>query len=277
MKFGKQLESEAEDIPSEWRPYLIQYKALKKLIGKVAVEIERRGLSASFLRECLDNNSTDSDKGPKIRYYFTGKHALIVGQLCKSFNDSIGEAPNVHPCIEFIYDPNESHVEELLDKIISKEEAGSDSNTSSTSRPKLEYKRTENDTDFFTLSKKDERILTSDTMQRRQSAAAELFRELMDMTLSSKEGADRISDITTDGEVEISSTVESGKENKDMRSLVIELEHDDEFFATLMTELQQAAVLQDMTSQRFKQDVNELERRMTKLVSSRRGQAQSLY
>lgn len=73
MKFGKQLESEAEDIPSEWRPYLIQYKALKKLIAKVAVEIERRGLSASFLRECLGNNSANNDNGPKIRYYFTGK------------------------------------------------------------------------------------------------------------------------------------------------------------------------------------------------------------
>ncbi|KAJ8652182.1 hypothetical protein O0I10_012193 [Lichtheimia ornata] len=249
MKFAKQLESEAEDIPSEWRPYLIQYKALKKLIAKVAVEIERRGLSASFLRECLGNNSANNDNGPKIRYYFTG------------------ESPNVHPCIEFIYDPNQSHVEELLEKIISKEENESDNNTCNASRPKLRYKRTENDTDFFTLSKKDERILTSDTMQRRQSAAAELFRELMDMTLSSKEETDRISDITTDGEVEISNKVETGKEKKDMRSLVIELEHDDEFFATLMTELQQAAVLQDMTSQRFKQDVNELERRMAKLTA----------
>lgn len=153
-----------------------------------------------------------------------------------------------------------------MEKIISKEENESDNNTCNASRPKLRYKRTENDTDFFTLSKKDERILTSDTMQRRQSAAAELFRELMDMTLSSKEETDRISDITTDGEVEISNKVETGKEKKDMRSLVIELEHDDEFFATLMTELQQAAVLQDMTSQRFKQDVNELERRMAKLV-----------
>lgn len=158
-------------------------------------------------------------------------------------------------------------MEELLEKIISKEENESDNNACNASRPKLQYKRTENDTDFFTLSKKDERILTSDTMQRRQSAAAELFRELMDMTLSSKEETDRISDITTDGEVEISNKLERGQENKDMRSLVIELEHDDEFFATLMTELQQVAVLQDMTSQRFKQDVNELERRMAKLVS----------
>ena len=176
----------------------------------------------------------------------------------------------MHPCIEFIYDPAQSHVEELLDKIISKEESGSDHNTLNVSRPKLQYKRTENDTDFFTLSKKDERILTSDTMQRRQSAAAELFRELMDMTLSSKEETERISDITTDGEVEITNTVQVEKEKKDMRSLVIELEHDDEFFATLMTELQQAAVLQDMTSQRFKQDVNELEKRMAKVVSSKR-------
>ena len=72
MKFGKQLENEAEDIPSEWRPYLIRYKALKKLISKIAIEIERRGLSAQFLRECLKNYKSENDNGPKIRYYFAG-------------------------------------------------------------------------------------------------------------------------------------------------------------------------------------------------------------
>lgn len=63
MKFAKQLETESENIPLEWRPYLIQYKALKKLINKVTQEIESRGLSVSLLQ---------NDKN--IKYYFTGKH-----------------------------------------------------------------------------------------------------------------------------------------------------------------------------------------------------------
>lgn len=74
MKFAKQLETEAEDIPSEWRPYLIQYKALKKLVTKVAEEIESRGLSTSLLHECLDGQGSDI---PRIRYYFTGNKQTI--------------------------------------------------------------------------------------------------------------------------------------------------------------------------------------------------------
>lgn len=83
MKFGKQLETEAEDIPSEWRPYLIQYKALKKLITKVAEEIESQGLSTALLHECLEETETEEEKKeeeeeengiPRIRYYFTGKY-----------------------------------------------------------------------------------------------------------------------------------------------------------------------------------------------------------
>lgn len=88
MKFGKQLETEAEGIPSEWRPYLIQYKALKKLITKVAEEIESRGLSTSLLHECLEDdggngglssnvNDDEDESIPKIKYYFTGKSGVI--------------------------------------------------------------------------------------------------------------------------------------------------------------------------------------------------------
>lgn len=69
MKFAKQLETEAENIPLEWRPYLIQYKALKKMITKVTQEIESRGLSASLLHECLYDNN--------IKYHFTGNHSNI--------------------------------------------------------------------------------------------------------------------------------------------------------------------------------------------------------
>lgn len=97
MKFAKQLETEAEDIPSEWRPYLIQYKALKKLIAKVAEEIESRGLDTSLLHECLDDppsphhehkldNHACEDCIPKIKYYFTGKEKtkFVPTTNCKS-------------------------------------------------------------------------------------------------------------------------------------------------------------------------------------------------
>lgn len=86
MKFAKQLETEAEDIPTEWRPYLIQYKALKKLISKIAAEIERRGLSASLLRECL-KQGTDYEKGFRIKYYFTGN-------ICPLCTLSLLKSPN---------------------------------------------------------------------------------------------------------------------------------------------------------------------------------------
>lgn len=82
MKFGKQLETEAEDIPSEWRPYLIQYKALKKLITKVAEEIESRGLSTTLLHECLEEDVIEEeseDSIPRIRYYFTGMFSFFAG------------------------------------------------------------------------------------------------------------------------------------------------------------------------------------------------------
>ncbi|KAI8887421.1 hypothetical protein K501DRAFT_321442 [Backusella circina FSU 941] len=89
MKFAKQLEMEAEDIPIEWRPFLLQYKTLKKLVAKVAKEIENRGLSATFLHESLEIKPYDGQtqrKVPRIKYYF------------------IGDIPNVKPRIEFTFD-----------------------------------------------------------------------------------------------------------------------------------------------------------------------------
>ncbi|KAI7851059.1 SPX domain-containing protein [Circinella umbellata] len=297
MKFAKQLENEAEDIPSEWRPYLIRYKALKKMIAKIAKEIERRGLSAQFLRECLKNYKSENDDGPKIRYYFAG------------------EPPNVRPCIQFIYDPGQSRINELLDRF-----ATSDSEQDALivdKRPKLHYRRTENDTDFFTLIRHADTLPSTDegdprshnddksthscdsnsiaSSRRRRSDAAVLFRELMNSTLP----PDRITELTTDGEVEIVSSTNGQKRRNSndsnissssitsiheeevdsggnkispapkraMRSIVIELEQDDEFFSALMEELDQAALLQDINSQQFEHDVNELERRMGKVAS----------
>jgi E3 ubiquitin-protein ligase BAH len=62
--------------------------------------------------------------------------------------------------------------------------------------------------------------------------------------------------------------IEQQKRERQLKTLVIELEQDDEFFKMLMEELQQAATLQDQTTARFKSDINNLESRMTKVVSS---------
>ncbi|KAI8141444.1 SPX domain-containing protein [Fennellomyces sp. T-0311] len=44
MKFAKEIESAACDLPSNWRPYLIHYKLLKKAIRLVVAELRSRGL-----------------------------------------------------------------------------------------------------------------------------------------------------------------------------------------------------------------------------------------
>ncbi|KAI9493199.1 SPX domain-containing protein [Zychaea mexicana] len=44
MKFAKEIESASYDLPSDWRPYLIHYKLLKKAIRLVVAELRSRGL-----------------------------------------------------------------------------------------------------------------------------------------------------------------------------------------------------------------------------------------
>ncbi|CAO3650208.1 unnamed protein product [Mucor fragilis] len=279
MKFGKQLETEAEGIPSEWRPYLIQYKALKKLITKVAEEIESRGLSTSLLHECLEEdsglsavNDEEDESIPKIKYYFTG------------------EPPNVKPNIEFTYDSKEPKVQKVLEKLLSSSTSASDQ----VERPKLEFKRSHNNKDFFALSpaanaadedasandkgsdqhdetaledceqqQQEERIAIKSPAVKRQrrSSTVTLVKELLTLTLEEK---DKIKDI----EKEDQETEEvQEKHEKHIKTLVVELEQDDEFFKMLMEELQQAAMLQDVTTQKFQHDISDLETRMTKVAA----------
>ncbi|KAI8097179.1 SPX domain-containing protein [Halteromyces radiatus] len=304
MKFAKQLETESESIPSEWRPYLIQYKKLKKLIAKVADEIEKHGMSVSMLHDCLDNSAERASSmtttrspninAPQVQYYFTG------------------EAPNIRPCIRFTYDSSNTKVMELLSNLINDQDKTSEriidkttcSTKDKTNRGPLEYQRSQDNTDFFTLSRIDtdgdsdeytthsvtdddnsishskndnsipssidqsaplisstsssmvpSHMLTPDNSNinntlldgnRRRSSAARVLRDLTELTLK-KEG--------------------QTKSPGQMRSLVVELEQDDEFFYMLMTELQSAVHLQHKASNRFEADINELEKRMVKIAS----------
>ncbi|GAA5799442.1 SPX domain-containing protein [Helicostylum pulchrum] len=244
MKFAKQLETESEEIPSEWRPYLIQYKALKKLITKVAEEIESRGLSTSLLHEVLDEEAAeDDDCVPRIRYYFTG------------------EPPNVKPNIEFTYDSEEPKVQKVLSKLMSLQ------STQEIERPKLEFRKSVNNTDFFSLSSaplspplsvvSEDQVITSPGIRtQRKNSTVTLVKELLNLTLEER---DRVKDTEP--------IVQEIQPQKHLKTLVIELEQDDEFFKMLLEELNQAALLQDVTSQKFKHDISDLESRMTKVAS----------
>ncbi|CAI2174535.1 830_t:CDS:10 [Funneliformis geosporum] len=65
MKFGKSLGRTIEDIPSEWRPFIIQYKTLKRCIHKIVQELNDKGISRDILKTMLD-----AAEGYKMEYSF---------------------------------------------------------------------------------------------------------------------------------------------------------------------------------------------------------------
>ncbi|KAI9015306.1 SPX domain-containing protein [Phycomyces nitens] len=310
MKFAKQLETESVDIPSAWRPYLIQYRTLKKLVAKVADEIEDRGLSASFLRETLCKDSLDQDANdhpsvPKIHYYFTG------------------EPPNVRPCIEFTYNSHAPRIQKILTRLKDKRFIADDNQTpnevgnetqvinitnslkdnspsleykgsqndidffslsrkmsNASIRPEIEYKGTQNDTDFFSISRRGSHSsvqIEEDRLSRRESDTAILIKELMNLAVHDHEKQHMLHAITEEGlnikEIHTAGPeeMESDDEEEDgdprMKTLVLELAQDDEFFYTLMMEMDQASELQTTTSDKFKLDIDGLESQMVKAAS----------
>lgn len=70
MKFGKQMETAAYDLPENWRPHLIHYKTLKKSIRLVVDELESRGLSTEWI------NTLDTEQAMRLDYIFDGKLSL---------------------------------------------------------------------------------------------------------------------------------------------------------------------------------------------------------
>ncbi|OAD73798.1 hypothetical protein PHYBLDRAFT_145270 [Phycomyces blakesleeanus NRRL 1555(-)] len=317
MKFAKQLETESEDIPSAWRPYLIQYRTLKKLVAKVADEIENRGLSATFLRETLckpnlDQDADDHASVPKINYYFTG------------------EPPNVRPCIEFTYNSHSPRIHKLLtrlkDKDFISDDESQDDNDQETSngnkavkiskpaskagtpgleykgsqndtdffslsrrvsnpsiRPEIEYKGTQNDTDFFSISRRGSHssvtIDDDNRLSRRESDTVILIKELMNLAVHDQERQHMMHAIAEEG-LNIKETQNTGEpdeimdcdeeistDDPHMKTLVLELEQDDEFFYTLMMEMDLASKLQATTSDKFKLDIDGLESQMAKVAA----------
>ncbi|KAG1194617.1 hypothetical protein G6F36_000071 [Rhizopus arrhizus] len=66
MKFGKQMETAAYNLPENWRPHLIHYKTLKKSIRLVVDELESRGLSTEWI------NTLDTEEAMKLDYTLSG-------------------------------------------------------------------------------------------------------------------------------------------------------------------------------------------------------------
>ncbi|GAA5918385.1 hypothetical protein JCM5296_006974 [Sporobolomyces johnsonii] len=66
MKFGKTYLESLEHVPEEWRQQAIEYRKLKKVINRVASELEDLGLTSEVLRELLDSQrtSTSSSHAP---------------------------------------------------------------------------------------------------------------------------------------------------------------------------------------------------------------------
>ncbi|KAF9290166.1 hypothetical protein BGZ68_007750 [Mortierella alpina] len=56
MKFGKALETNAEAMPEEWRPYVIHYKALKKKINAIVKELDDSGLPSPIIKTLLSQS-----------------------------------------------------------------------------------------------------------------------------------------------------------------------------------------------------------------------------
>jgi E3 ubiquitin-protein ligase BAH len=54
MKFGKSLGQIVEDIPSDLRPFTIQYKKLKRCIHKIVQELDDKGISQDVRKTMLD-------------------------------------------------------------------------------------------------------------------------------------------------------------------------------------------------------------------------------
>lgn len=125
----------------------------------------------------------------------------------------------------------------------------------------MEYKHSHNNKDFFTLSSQDN-IAPETALRRRRSSAETLVKELLNLTLK-----ERDKQLDTEDTTEQETTKDIDK--PELKTLVIELEQDDEFFRLLLKELEQAANLQSVTEQKFQNDISDLETRMTKVVTQK--------
>ncbi|KAF9976717.1 hypothetical protein BGZ73_008024 [Actinomortierella ambigua] len=113
MKFAKVLKTNADQMPEEWRPYLIHYKALKKRINAIVEELEDRGLPSPIIKTLL-HQSIDGH----------------VQRLEYEFNEDEGDQQHLKTCLRVVlngdlasYGPLPPEQEEQLSQLLAANEA----------------------------------------------------------------------------------------------------------------------------------------------------------
>ncbi|GAB5585647.1 hypothetical protein Unana1_00547 [Umbelopsis nana] len=255
MKFAKQLETDTENLPDELRQHLIRYKYLKKAISKIVEEMQQRGISATLLSEWLhkSNHVTESeeDETLKIEYFF------------------VGQPPNIRTCIKVTYLENDPRVQQLLQPAKNLAD-GSDEQSGA-----LEYRYSRNDTDYFSLSppavqtpldgSSEEKIARR---RRSSSSSSKLAKTLLELSLKGPETHSHQPIVRDDEDIQVLPVT---------KTLVIELEQDDEFFQMLMRELNQITSVQEEAKTKFEKDVSDLEHRLNALVTVSKRKKSDLY
>ncbi|KAI8575994.1 hypothetical protein K450DRAFT_258860 [Umbelopsis ramanniana AG] len=254
MKFAKKLETDTENLPDELRKHLIRYKYLKKAISKIVDEMEQRGLSATLLSEWLRKSSGETegadDDSLKIEYFF------------------VGQPPDIRTCIRITYLENDPRIQQLLKPT---EVAGNDQEVLPTP---LEFRYSKDDTDYFSLSPpplsvlSDQQLRENVSSRRESSSSAKLAKTLLQLSLNeSKEHNHQPRTSEHDGIEEIERT----------KTLVIELEQDDEFFQMLMRELNEITDVQEEAKNKFEKDVYDMESKLSSLVTVAKPKKSDLY
>ncbi|RHZ45492.1 hypothetical protein Glove_673g34 [Diversispora epigaea] len=88
MKFGKALNHDIYKIPSEWRPFLIQYKHLKRCIHKIEHELNEIGMSREVVK-------TKFQDGFKLEYSFKDDNNHARACIIVDFGDHKRTPPKV--------------------------------------------------------------------------------------------------------------------------------------------------------------------------------------
>ncbi|KAG0217099.1 hypothetical protein BGX33_011436 [Mortierella sp. NVP41] len=126
MKFGKALETNAESMPEGWRPYLIQYKALKKKINAIVKELDDRGLPSPIIKTLL--SQTLSGDMQRLEYSFDEDKKHLKTCIKVVLDDL---TPGADDCLPF--GPLPPSKEEHLSKLLAHELAFLNSSASSSS------------------------------------------------------------------------------------------------------------------------------------------------
>ncbi|KAM9916933.1 hypothetical protein OXX59_009686 [Metschnikowia pulcherrima] len=121
MKFAKVLQQTLieEDLPQEWVEAAIQYKVLKKFIGKIVKELAFLGLSQDNLRLLLQDE--DSDATVEVSAEDTTPNNPIVAHYTLKKSKS-----QIVPYLKIVLNKNDSeeytadHIQELAEQIRAK-------------------------------------------------------------------------------------------------------------------------------------------------------------